>query len=133
MFKKSKHIKQKCFQLFSITLLFLYVSVQSPLHELVKMPSLVTHFIEHKANNPKISFFDFIEEHYGNSSSNDFKHNKLPFKDENHPLMIGFHYCNSQAANILPTYFCEVNQFYICNNSTTCMGEINHVWQPPRV
>ena len=46
------HIKQKLFQMLSITLLFLYVSVQSPLHELVKLPSLVSHFIEHKNNYP---------------------------------------------------------------------------------
>ncbi len=128
------HIKQKLFQMLSITLLFLYVSVQSPLHELVKLPSLVSHFIEHKNTNPNISFYDFIADHYGNhETSEDFKHNKLPFKDENHPLMIGFQYFNSDSPAILPSQFSEVAQISVCNTMSITMGEKSHVWQPPRV
>jgi hypothetical protein len=128
------HIKQKLFQMLSITLLFLYVSVQSPLHELVKLPSLVSHFIEHKNTNPNISFYDFIADHYGNhETSEDFNHNNLPFKDENHPLMIGFQYFNADSPALLPTSFSEVATISVCNTMSITMGEKSHVWQPPRV
>jgi hypothetical protein len=43
----------------------LYALGSTELHELLKLPVLTAHYIEHKQNDPKISFWDFIYEHYG--------------------------------------------------------------------
>lgn len=128
-----QNIKNKAFQLFSIALLFLYVSVQSPLHEIIKLPSLVDHFIQHQTKEPNISFFDFIEEHYLNVDNNtDDIHKKLPFKDENHPLMIGFNYVTSSPLSHIPNCFPSKKEFIQHYKQSESLGETRSIWQPPR-
>ncbi|CAG5016194.1 hypothetical protein DYBT9275_05495 [Dyadobacter sp. CECT 9275] len=53
------------------------------LYQIFKIPSLVTHFVEHKALNQEISFMDFLSMHYWGEDINDNDDEKdmqLPFK-----------------------------------------------------
>lgn len=128
----NKH-KNSAFRMFSILLLFLYVSVQSPLHEIIKLPSLVSHFMEHKEKEPTISFLDFIDDHYlKNIDKSDNLHKKLPFKDENHPLMIGFHYINTEVWEQLPLSEEIIEKFTPTQLSSLSFGEPSGIWQPPK-
>lgn len=128
----NKH-KNSAFRIFSVLLLFLYVSVQSPLHEIIKLPTLVAHFIEHKEKDPNISFMDFIDDHYiKNTDSQDHFHKKLPFKDENHPLMIGFHYMNTEKWEQSPLAVKCIQTFSPLPYRSLSLGEPNGVWQPPK-
>jgi hypothetical protein len=53
------------------------------LHQVLKFPSLISHFTEHKALNQQISFIDFLSMHYWGDDLNDNDDEKdmqLPFK-----------------------------------------------------
>lgn len=55
----------------------------SPLYQLLKVPSLIQHFTEHKALNESISFIDFLSMHYWGDDlddNDDEKDMQLPFK-----------------------------------------------------
>ena len=55
----------------------------SPLYQILKVPSLIRHFTEHKALNQNISFVDFLEMHYWGEDlddNDDEKDMQLPFK-----------------------------------------------------
>lgn len=55
----------------------------SPLYQILKVPTLIRHFTEHKALNQNISFFDFLAMHYWGEDMNDNDDEKdmqLPFK-----------------------------------------------------
>lgn len=69
----------------SISILFLSIFLLSTtqLAELLKLPFLVQHFIEHQQENKDLSFIDFLEIHYAHGSPKDDDHDKdmkLPFK-----------------------------------------------------
>ena len=51
--------------------------------QLLKIPNLIEHYIEHKneLNTASISFIDFLESHYSkNAENNPEEHQDLPFK-----------------------------------------------------
>ncbi|WAC14013.1 hypothetical protein [Dyadobacter pollutisoli] len=53
------------------------------LYQVFKVPSLISHFVEHKALNHDISFMDFLSMHYWGDDLNDNDDDKdmqLPFK-----------------------------------------------------
>jgi hypothetical protein len=55
----------------------------TPLYQLVKLPSLIQHFTEHKTLNQEISFLDFLSMHYWGDDmddDDDEKDMQLPFK-----------------------------------------------------
>jgi hypothetical protein len=69
----------------AIAILFLtsYLFSTTQLRELLKLPMLVQHYIEHKAENKNITFLGFLDMHYahGNVKDADYdKDMKLPFK-----------------------------------------------------
>ncbi|MEN9523358.1 MAG: hypothetical protein RL065_1735, partial [Bacteroidota bacterium] len=55
------------------------------LHQLVKLPLLMEHFVEHKTQNNKLSFLQFLTIHYSGSTQKDADYDKdmkLPFKSQ---------------------------------------------------
>ncbi len=65
-----------------IIFLGIWMLVQTPLGELLKLPLLVEHFIKHQQAE-SASIFDFLEEHYtsGQHDDNDAPEDeRLPFK-----------------------------------------------------
>ena len=67
----------------AIFLLLLYLGSTTEMHELLKMPLLIDHFIEHRSESAGLSFWDFISLHYGQGEVRppDYdKDMKLPFK-----------------------------------------------------
>ena len=64
------------------------------IREVLKIPQLISHFDQHHALNPQISFIDFLEMHYYGEDlddNDDEEDMKLPFKkiDGHHVLSIG--------------------------------------------
>ncbi|MDY3318419.1 hypothetical protein PG637_03255 [Riemerella anatipestifer] len=63
-----------------------YLISFSEVREVFKLPILLEHFIEHRNDNPKMSFGQFITLHYlsGDVHDDDYeKDMKLPFKSQN--------------------------------------------------
>lgn len=73
-------------------MLCVYAWVQTPLHQLAKLPELIAHFEEHSQVHHELSIWQFLQEHYGHGNPVDSDHEKdmkLPFKkfELNVPLL----------------------------------------------
>jgi hypothetical protein len=56
------------------------------LSQLIKLPKLISHFIQHHQQNPDLSFPEFIAMHYGGddgTTADDNEDRKLPFHNSN--------------------------------------------------
>lgn len=64
-------------------MLVLLVSESTSLYQLAKIPSLYSHFIEHKMLSPAVTFTDYLSMHYWGQDiddDDDEKDMQLPFK-----------------------------------------------------
>ena len=64
--------------------LFSAIALSGPGEEWIKLPSLLRHFGEHRLETPELSFFAFLEQHYGESfgsHQNAHDHSDLPMKN----------------------------------------------------
>lgn len=116
-------------------LIFLYISVSTHLVELVKIPMLYSHYLEHKEENKNLTFSDFISLHYSNDSGHSGnKHASLPFKTSKEI---------SSISSVLKfeSYTLEINTFFdfifnpivISYKSKYSFQFLNAIWQPPRI
>lgn len=87
----------------SIFLLVMYLLAGTQLTELIKIPVLIGHYIEHREEG-KLSFYEFLNIHYSSSEDHHASHEsdtKLPFKTCQ---------CNSTVALFLAPCFKEVQK-----------------------
>jgi hypothetical protein len=67
----------------SILFLSIYLFTAFQVNELLKIPTLVVHFIDHQQENSNLTFFEFLSIHYAHGEVYDEDYNKdmkLPFK-----------------------------------------------------
>jgi len=116
-----------------ILFLSIYLVSVTELHELFKLPQLVEHFIEHKAEDKQTTFLDFLVLHYSNSDDGG-EHSKLPFK------------AHHDNGNIINSGFVAFNSFCLVIKSTPIESKIykthsidfisssflSSIWQPPK-
>ena len=98
-------------KLLPIFLLSIYLVSVTELHELFKLPQLVEHFIEHKAEDKQTTFLDFLVLHYSNSDDGG-EHSNLPFKA---------HHDNGNSIN---SGFVAFNSFCLVIKSTPIESQI---------
>ena len=123
-------------KLVAILFLSIIVSSSTELHQLLKIPILVEHFIEHRQEDYKISFIDFLKIHYHSNPVKDKDYDRdmqLPFKADNcnFPAITFFtHKTSIEIVNkeelISTTHLLHSDEF----NSTQVL---NNIWQPPRL
>ena len=114
-------------------LIFLFVNTE--LRQLLKLPVLIHHYLEHDADDEGLSFFQFLHEHYSedHSPAKDKEHQSLPFKSHDlsfaqtalayqHP--VEFEYI---PGNTLAT---KVNTIYSPAFHPTSIP--SRIWQPPK-
>ncbi|MBX2895576.1 MAG: hypothetical protein KF763_09035 [Cyclobacteriaceae bacterium] len=107
------------------------------LHDLSKIPYMISHFQQHKNNAESFSFADFFDLHYGASAEQHDKqeheqHKGLPFKT---------HDCTTSHISMILTDFepniessfsltISYNNFYeSAYSSDFCQS----IWQPPKL
>lgn len=120
-------------KLVSILLLTILLLNSSEFDQLVKLPALFSHFIEHRQLDNQLSFVSFIKEHYqSNADQSDSKHHDLPFKSHecqsiNQILVLDTHHTNVTLvyAQIEDEKFELIPDFY---NSE----RVASIWQPPQ-
>lgn len=69
-------------KIFVIGLIAVHLLGNTDLNQLVKLPKLISHFIQHQRQIPELSFIDFIAMHYGGNdgtTADDNEDSKLPF------------------------------------------------------
>jgi hypothetical protein len=70
-------------KLFAISFLFIYLFSTTELHQLLKAPLLIEHFMEHREENKDITLWQFLYAHYAGDYVKDADYDKdmkLPFK-----------------------------------------------------
>lgn len=65
----------------SIGLLIIHLGIFTDLHEVLRLPILFGHFVEHRSQVPSMTFFQFLSMHYKTDTPHDATDMELPFKD----------------------------------------------------
>lgn len=119
------------------SLLSLFVLAHTELIQVVKLPLLVEHFLEHKSENKSVNIFSFLYIHYIKEvqTDNDYSEDiKLPFKSNQVSQ-------NSSSSSLVPLQFIlsSVYVFITCLKNTAIfsfnfISSSYHIaiWQPPR-
>ena len=121
----------------TIFILGAYLLSATELYQLVKLPFLVSHFISHKQENPKISLWSFLCLHYANGEVLDKDHDddmKLPFKSHESASHVNF------VASVPPSAIHIEKPVIIQTRNYNCFNEPglddqfpSCIWQPPKL
>lgn len=118
-----------------ISLLLTFLSLQTPLHEVIKLPVLISHYLEHKELDDEMNLFSFLDIHYlDNVVDGDHDRDmQLPFKHCSSPLFLVLSTVTNKVQlefrNILP----ETRQTLTEYKNPFLHSTISHnIWQPPR-
>ena len=109
---------------------------QTELHQLARMPQLVEHFLEHKAEQPGTTLFGFIALHYfsGDVQDEDFAADEeLPFRSHDDHAMFSATKDLFHGPEAVVTFHYPVLPLSpACPSSALSLGERTDVWQPPK-
>lgn len=120
----------------SISLLVLYLFTATECNQLLKFPVLLEHYSEHKEQNDRISFIDFLQMHYAGYDFNDNDQDRdmqLPFKSHNDwatvnaetfpppAAMVALRPCASASCKIITHHRLNFRSSYL-----------SAIWQPPK-
>ena len=117
-------------------MLFVYLSANTQLHEIFKLPTLIEHFLEHHRANHDLSFFDFLEMHYNNSNTIDpdyEKDMKLPFKSADVcDYFVAVFSMLPKNPTIKQPVHAHTNVFAEYKHAFIGTSVLNAIWQPPK-
>lgn len=107
------------------------------LHELPKLPNLFDHYQEHQQTGGELSFFAFVDLHYGSKArqheqEHNGRHESLPFKSHNCTL----HKTTCLIPTFQPPVMAQETGVVTYSNryqSTTSTQFAATIWQPPRI
>lgn len=122
-------------KLIVVFLVFLFLCVNTPVGQLLKVPNLINHYLEHKIdkNSSTISFISFIKLHYSeNSNHHQEEHHDLPFKtldNSNHFVFTIFNIVDQ--IQFISFSLLGVKSFYY--NNTFSSNLITSIWLPPKI
>lgn len=125
-------------RMFSIVFVILYLISTSAYLDVLKLPLLVEHFLDHKKSNTTLSFSDFLELHYSGETINHTHsakknpHEELPFHQQTttnlvvaQPILLDFfmksHFQIADKKTITDKTNSFTDTLYLCS-----------IWQPPR-
>lgn len=124
-------------RLIAIMLLFGFISSSTELHELLKLPHLLHHFVEHRTQNPDLSLSAYVYEHYTHNHDNnkDEHHDKgcLPFQGE-HTCLVGTSLCSDQVPSGLKWVpQVSLTTAYVVTSDSPSSNFLSKIWQPPKI
>jgi hypothetical protein len=126
-------------KIIAISLLISYQMATTELYQLLKLPILIEHFMEHQEQNKNITLIEFLCLHYANGDVRDAdyeKDMKLPFKTHS----------NNCSANIIAVVanatikinfpvksnFAELRVLIFSKEIAFSSLYLSNIWQPPR-
>jgi hypothetical protein len=117
---------------------FVFLCVNTELHQLLKLPFLVHHYMEHKAKNPDCTVLDFLKDHYANnnlqSAQTDKEHKNLPFKTTDcttsHTVLA---FDNLNKYLLRPTNTFSIKVKVVDNETIYTSASLSKIWQPPQI
>ncbi|MFN7044318.1 MAG: hypothetical protein ACK4M1_03910 [Flavobacterium sp.] len=116
-------------------LIFVFMCANTSIGQLLKVPNLIEHYIEHKneLTTVSISFIDFIESHYSkNAENNPEEHQDLPFKTFEISSNVFFLVAttNFQIQSVKALISSKQKFFY---NKSFKSHLIDSIWLPPKL
>jgi len=124
-------------RLAAIALLGLYLFGTTEACQLLKLPFLISHFVEHnEQNNSSISLIEYLELHYDEQKHSGDEHqndNKLPFKTVDDCCLTG--HTTLPVAGItvqLPVYKLHITSFPEKKAENCINMYTGYVFQPPK-
>lgn len=123
-------------KLISILLLFLYLVSTTELYQLLKIPELVEHYIEHKELNPDMTLTAFLRAHYDHPvKDKDYgKDQRLPFIIHSAPLSLVFTINQGFSFEATTYHFSslQIHKIPSRDEDLCYKGFLNSAWEPPR-
>ncbi len=126
-------------RIISIALIAAILAPMSEAHELLKVPHLIAHFVEHKENHSETNLWEYLHEHYCHEHEDhdqDEHHDRgcLPFQG-NHACQ-SFSFCGLFFENSLKIDI-QANppvtqKHYLRSESFQSEFHAN-IWQPPKI
>jgi len=114
---------------------FLFASTE--LHELLRLPFAVLHFVEHAKETGHYDLLRFLSEHYteeAETHGHAQEHQKLPFKSCHAPACSAV-FCKPTIPEALVSAFVPIElpkQQDYCYSSRYFSNECSDIWQPPK-
>ena len=125
-------------RILTILLLTIYLFSTTELSQLLKLPLLIDHFIDHKEENKDVTIWEYLYMHYALDKDNSTDSNtdkKLPFKSHDSFITV--------ISNIYTPLFSEfiiTKPINLVEKNTLKITEcfilpsvLSNIWQPPRI
>ncbi|WP_143785882.1 hypothetical protein [Ohtaekwangia koreensis] len=119
----------------AIVFLFLYLSANTELKQIFKLPVFVAHYLEHRQNDRNIGLVDFIVLHYfsGDIKDADFNRDQqLPFKRICCTVYIFLALPADNSAVLHHILFQEETVSFTFSPQFTSSSFHLLIWQPPK-
>lgn len=122
---------------FSKILIIVYLFSATEANQLLKLPLLFSHFVEHQKQDPSMSFGEFLYHHYAIDHADDgdtATDNKLPFKshDHCHSFVFPISIFNTIQFSQIKTIIIEKKNILFSSSSSIISAYLSSIWQPPR-
>ena len=122
----------------TVVLLAAYLLPVTAVTELLKLPQLLAHYYDHKAEGNKTGFISFLVQHYFEEDGTDkdaAEDSRLPFKTGEQLLSVMVISVNPpESFSIAPVLLPVTEKTYkICNDRFTASQYLDAIWQPPRI
>jgi hypothetical protein len=120
-----------------IFFLFSFLSANTAFGEVLKLPLLIHHYMEHTQEDNDNSFIDFLAKHYGKDihhhhNDNHHDHNNLPFKTINvHSVHLV--YFQSSFIEFSKQIAEKELKTPILQQQNYSNAYLNSIWQPPKI
>jgi hypothetical protein len=105
------------------------------MHQILKLPALVSHFAEHTYENLDMTLIDFIVIHYFNDSTKDDDYEKdmrLPFKTVECAASVTLAIIQMQPFSAVQPVILITNSYPSLRNSSIRFNPAADIWQPPK-
>ncbi|HBV14606.1 hypothetical protein [Chryseobacterium carnipullorum] len=119
----------------SIVLLSFYLVSTTELYQLLKIPVLIEHFIEHKEQNKGMTLMAFLKMHYDHPVKDaDYQTDqKLPFIVHSFPLALVFTVSPNNTFEVKKQIITDHNEkIYSYDEPLYDKDALNSIWQPPK-
>lgn len=125
-------------RLLAIFFLFTFLSANTAFGEVLKLPMLVQHYLEHTSEEIDVTIFKFLVQHYTEGENHDHRenhnhHDQLPFK------AIDGHFSSVVSIAASPSIVISNNTLVVTSIKLPAYSQqsysnayLNSIWQPPR-
>jgi hypothetical protein len=116
----------------AIGMLSLHLILFTEMNELMRLPLLVEHYLEHQQLVPEMSFFQFLAMHYKTDVAHDSTDMELPFKSCDHSVASPNFTFPDQKIELTSSVPSSTPKFFSLYISFIPSTGPNEIFQPPR-